>query len=59
MKIEQIYITKKTTNSNENLLQTESNGQNHAEKHSEKNMLNLEMVRKKLPNLDVVQNNRF
>lgn len=30
--------------SNENLLQTQSNGQNHAENHSEKNMLNLEMV---------------
>jgi len=29
--------------SNENLLQTQSNGQNHAEHHSEKNMLNLEM----------------
>jgi len=29
--------------SNENLLQTQSNGQNHAENHSEKNMLNLEM----------------
>ena len=31
--------------SNENLLQSQSNGQNHAENHSEKNMLNLEMVR--------------
>ena len=30
----------------ENLFQTQSNGQNHAENHSEKNMLNLEMVRK-------------
>ena len=30
--------------SNENLLQTQSNGQNHADNHSEKNMLNLEMV---------------
>ena len=29
----------------ENLFQTQSNGQNHAENHSEKNMLNLEMVR--------------
>ena len=34
------------SDSNENLLQTQSNGQNHAEHHSEKNMLNLEMVRK-------------
>ena len=30
----------------DNLFQTQSNGQNHAENHSEKNMLNLEMVRK-------------
>ena len=40
--------------SNENLLQTQSNGngQNHVESHSEKNMLNLEMVN--MLNLEMV-----